>query len=93
MVDIKEPPLLRGGSLVDIAFFCSRIRNRKSQPALTIRPLPDNPYSTLIDFTRGYDGTWAPFKVSKINSGVIGRLANSHRAVIGQSSASHQSVI
>ena len=47
-----------------ILIFSFRIRNRKSQPALTVRPLPDNPYSTLIDFTRGYDGTWAPFKVS-----------------------------
>jgi len=56
--------LVLGFYLETVDSFSPRVRNRRSQPALTIRPLPDNPYSTLLDFTRGYDGTWAPFKKS-----------------------------
>ena len=44
--------------------FHPRIRHRKSQPGLALRPITDNPYTTLIEFTSGYNGDWNPLKQS-----------------------------
>ena len=44
-------------------FFLFRIRNRKTQIALSVRPITSDPYTTLIEFTPGFDGTWRPLKV------------------------------
>ena len=44
--------------------FHPRIRHRKSQPGLALRPITNNPYTTLIEFTSGYNGDWNPLKQS-----------------------------
>ena len=41
-----------------------RVRFRKSQIAIAVRPLPKDPYSSLIEFTPGYSGTWKHHKDS-----------------------------
>ena len=48
-------------SFFTIFFF--RIRFRKTQPALAVRPLTPNPYTALIEFTSGYSGDWKPLTV------------------------------
>ena len=52
-----------GGSLHFLPFFFFRIRFRKTQPALAVRPLTPNPYTALIEFTSGYSGDWKPLTV------------------------------
>ena len=44
--------------------FFFRIRFRKTQPALAVRPITANPYTALIEFTSGYSGDWRPLTVS-----------------------------
>ena len=42
-----------------------RIRKRSSsQPSIAFRPLPQDPYSSLIEFTPGHSGDWGPHKDS-----------------------------
>ena len=53
-------------SLLSVIHF--RIRHRKSQPSIAVRPITSDPYSTLIEFTPVYyHGTWRPLKDSLKN--------------------------
>merc|ERR1712223_1078146 len=50
--------------LASLDNFSPRIRFRKTQPALAVRPLTPNPYTALIEFTSGYSGDWKPLTAS-----------------------------